>query len=140
MTRGEITAFFDRRQDALERRDAAALAALHSESSRLESAMAGTLVGRAEHQRFYTGLFSTFPDFRYEPGELWIDGNRVAQVATFGGTNIGGFMGLPPSGRQIRVPAVFLFRLKDQQIEWMRSVYDFTLMLVQAGVLKIKTS
>jgi steroid delta-isomerase-like uncharacterized protein len=140
MTREEITAFFDRRQDALERRDATALAALHSDSGTLESAMAGTLVGRAEHERFYAGLFSAFPDFRYEPGDLWIDGNRVAQSATFGGTNIGGFMGFPPSGKQVRVPAVFLFKLKGLQIEWMRSVYDFTLMLVQAGVLKIKTN
>jgi steroid delta-isomerase-like uncharacterized protein len=140
MTREEIATFFDRRQEALDRRDAAALAALHSETGMLESAMAGTLVGRAEHERFYASLFSAFPDFRFEPGELWIDGDRVAQIATFGGTIIGEFMGLPPSGKHVRVPAVFLFRLKGREIDWMRSVYDFTLLLVQAGVLKIKAS
>ena len=69
-----------------------------------------------------------------------IDGDRIAETATFGGTDIGGFMGLPPSGKHVHVPAVFLFRLKDRQIAWMRSVYDFTLMLVQIGVLKVKAT
>jgi predicted ester cyclase len=69
-----------------------------------------------------------------------IDGERIAQSATFGGTDVGGFMGLPPSGKHVRVPAVFLFRMANCEIVWMRSVYDFTLMLVQVGVLKIKAS
>ena len=104
----------------------------------LESAMAGTVVGRQGVEQFYDHLFASFPDFKYEPEELLIDGDRVAEKASFGGTDIGGFMGLPPTGKHVRVPAVLLFTLKDGQIERMRSVYDFTLMLVQIGVLKVK--
>ena len=47
-------------------------------------------------------------------------------------------MGLPPTGKHVRVPSVLLFTLKDGQIQRMQSVYDFTLMLVQIGVLKLK--
>jgi steroid delta-isomerase-like uncharacterized protein len=140
MTHDEIVRLFDRRQEALDRRDAAALADLHAEDSVLESAMAGTVAGRQAHEDFYESLFASFPDFTFEAGELLIDGDRVAQTATFGGTDIGGFMGLPPSGKHVRVPAMFLFKLKDHHIVGMRSIYDFTLMLVQIGVLKVKAT
>ena len=140
MTREEIVKFFDRRQEALERLDPVALAALHTEDCVLESSMAGTVVGRQGLEQFYRSLFVSFPDFKYEPEELLIDGDRVAQTTSFGGTDIGGFMGLPPTGRQVRVPAVLLFTLKDHQIVRLRSVYDFTLMLVQIGVLKVKST
>ena len=41
MTREEIVTFFDRRHEALDRRDPAALAAMHTDDCVLESAMAG---------------------------------------------------------------------------------------------------
>ena len=138
MTREEIVRFLDGRHEALDRHDPVALAALHTEDCVLESAMAGTVVGRQGLEQFYQNLFTSFPDFKYESEELFIDGDRVAEKASFGGTDMGGFMGLPPSGKHVRVPAVLLFTLQDHRIAQMRSVYDFTLMLVQIGVLKIK--
>lgn len=139
MTRAEIEAFFlIRRLKAYDDLDPPALAALHTEDGVFESAMAGTITGRHGIEHFYQSLFTSFPDFRYEPEELQIDGDRVVQTATFSGTNIGGFMGLAPTGKPIRVPGVFLFTLGDHQIVRLRSVYDFTLMLVQIGVLKVK--
>ena len=138
MTREEIVRFFDRRQAALNRRDAVALTSLHRENGVLESVMAGTLIGREAIQQFYESLFAAFPDFSYEPGELVIDGNRVVQKASFGGTDIGGFMGLPPTNKRVRVPAMFLFVMDDGHIERLESIYDFTRMLVEVGVLKVK--
>lgn len=140
MTREEIVTVLDRRHEALGRLDPVALAALHTEDCILESAMAGTVVGRQGIEEFYQHLFTSFPDFKYESQELFIDGNRVAEKASFEGTDIGGFMGLPPTGKHVQVPAVLLFTLRDGQIERMRSIYDFTLMLVQIGVLKVKPS
>jgi predicted ester cyclase len=67
-----------------------------------------------------------------------IDGNRVAQVVSLEGTDIGGFMGLPPTGKGFRAPAVFLFELKDHLIVRERRIYDFTGLLLQIGVLKAK--
>lgn len=138
MTREEIVAFFARRQEALERLDVAALTDLHAEDSVLESAMAGTVIGRAGIEEFYRRLFASFPDFSYEPDELVIDGDRVVQTATFGGTDTGGFMGMRPTRKQVRIPGVFLFTLRNGQIVRLRSVYDFTGLLVQVGVLKVK--
>jgi len=138
MTREEIVSFFGRRQDALARLDVAALTALHAEDSVIESAMAGTVTGRKGIEQFYRSLFTSFPDFRYEPAELVIDGDRIVQSATFGGTDTGGFMGMPPTGKQIRIPGVFLFTLRNHLIVRLRSLYDFTGLLLQIGVLKVK--
>ena len=54
------------------------------------------------------------------------------------GTNKGGFMDLPPTGNRVSIPVVLIFTLKDGKIVEEQRVYDFTGMLVQAGVLKTK--
>ena len=138
MTREEIIAFFARRQDAFARHDAAALAAAHAEDCMYESPWAGTVSGRAAIEQAHRHWFTAFPDFAFHDEELLIDGHRVAQIATGVGTDIGGFMGLPPTGKRFRLPLVFLCTLNEHQIVHQRSIYDFTGMLVQIGVLKAK--
>jgi steroid delta-isomerase-like uncharacterized protein len=138
MTREEITAFFARRQDAFARHDAAALAALHAEDCLYESPWVGRVNGRAAIEQVYRHLFAAFPDVAFEGDELLIDANRTAQVATVVGTDMGGFMGLPPTGKPFRLPLVFLCTLNEHQIVHERTIYDFTGMLVQIGMLKAK--
>ena len=138
MTREEITAFFARRLDALARHDAATLAANHAENGIVESPWAGTVSGRAAIEHSYRQWFAAFPDVALQDEELLIDGHRVAQIATVVGTDIGGFMGLPPTGKPFRFPLVFLYTLNEHEIVHDRRIYDFTGMLVQIGVLKAK--
>ena len=138
MTREEIVAFFERRQDALDNLDAARIAADYADTCVVESPMAGTHQGRAAVERVYRAVFDAFLDHTVRTETLVVDGNRVAQVVTLEGTDVGGFMGLPPTGKAFRVPAVFLFELEDHQIVRERRIYDFTGLLVQIGVLKAK--
>jgi predicted ester cyclase len=67
-----------------------------------------------------------------------IDANQVVEVLTIEGTNVGGLMGLPASGKHFRVPAVFTYELRGDKIARERRIYDFTGMLVQVGVLKAR--
>ena len=138
MTREEIAAFVARHHAALERRDPAVLATYHAEDSVIESPWAGTVRGREAIEQLYRQWFAAFPDFAFHPDELLIDGNQVAQVAMIVGTDSGGFMGLPPTGKQFRLPVVRLYDLSGQQIVHERRIYDFTGLLVQIGVLKAK--
>ena len=138
MTREEIIAFFARRLDALARHDTAALAADHAENGVVESPWAGTVSGRAAIEQAYRQVFAAFPDLAFQHEELLIDGHRVAQIARVVGTDTGGFMGLPPTGKPFRLPLVFLYTLDEHQIVYDRRIYDFTGMLVQIGVLKAK--
>ena len=138
MTREEIVAFFDRHQEAYDNLDAATLSADYADDCVVESPMAGTHRGRAAVERVYRRVFDAFLDHKIRTENLVIDGNRVAWVLSLEGTDIGGFMGLPPSGKGFRVPAVFLFEFKDRWIVRERRIYDFTGLLVQIGVLKAK--
>jgi steroid delta-isomerase-like uncharacterized protein len=138
MTREEITAFFARWQEAVDRRDAVALAVLHAEDSVVESLMAGTVTGRAAIADVYQAWFKAFPDVVMTADDIIIDGNRVVLVNSVIGTDNGGFMGLPPTGRPFKLSIIHLYLLKDGLIQHERRVYDFTGLLVQIGVLKAR--
>ena len=138
MTRDEIAAMFARREEAFEEMDAAALAADYTEDAVIDSPAGGTHQGPAAATRVFDTLFHAFADHTRSQEDLLIDGNRVAQVLTLEGTNLGGLMGLPPSGKHFRLPAVFLYELRGNKIVRERRIFDFTGMLVQIGVLKAR--
>ena len=138
MTRAEVVALFERRQVALDNLDAAALAADYADDCVVDSPTGGTHTGRASVQSVYEAVFEAFLDQKTTTDHLIIDGNRVAQVLSIEGTNMGGFLGLPASGKRFTSAAVFVYELKDGQIVRERRVYDFTGMLTQIGVLKTK--
>lgn len=139
MTREGIQALFDRRRDAINLHDSATLAMMHDPAGEVESPTAGgTVSGRAAIEHVYRAWFTAFPDLVYSPDELLIDVDRVAEVATFSGTDTGGFMGLPATGKPFRVPIFSLSTVKDGLIVHERRIYDFTGLLVQIGGLKAK--
>jgi steroid delta-isomerase-like uncharacterized protein len=138
VTREEIVQFFDRRAALFTALDAAGLTAGHAEGCLYESPLAGKVIGRPAIEKVYRGLFTSFPDCTLEITDLIIDGDRAVQIAVFSGTDRGGFMNLPPSGRKSSFPIVFSFVFKDGLIERETVVYDFTGWLVQIGVLKAK--
>jgi steroid delta-isomerase-like uncharacterized protein len=138
MTREEIVAFFDRRQEAWDNLDAAALAADYAPDCIIESPMAGTHYGPAAAQAALQAAFDAFLDMKIRTDSLAIDGNRVAQLAHGDGTDLGGFMGMPATGKPFRLATAFFYELNGRQIvrEW--RIYDFTGLLIQIGVLKAK--
>ena len=138
MTRAEIVAFFDRRQLAYDNLDAAALAEDYADDCVVDSPTGGTHTGRPAVKKVLQAVFNAFLDMKTRTDSLVIDGERVAQTMTVEGTNIGGFLGLAPSGKPFHLSAVFLYELKDRQIVRERRIYDFTGMLTQIGVLKTK--
>ena len=139
MLRSDVTALFARRHDDWNRLDASALASDHAEEGTVDSPLAGgTATGRDAIAKLYGTYFRAFADLRLEQDEMLIDGDRVVLVGRVSGTDTGGFMGMPASGRQVSVPVVFFYELRDGQILRERRVYDFTGVLVQVGLLKAK--
>src|SRR5687768_7776723 len=138
MTRDEVVAFFDRRQAAWDNLDAAALAADYADECVVDSPTGGTHSGRESVQSVLDAVFDAFLDQKIRADQLLVDGDHVAQVLSIEGTNMGGFLGLAPSGKRFRIAAVFVYELKNRQIVRERRIYDFTGMLTQIGVLKTK--
>lgn len=137
MTRDEIVAMFARRQEAFDDLDAAALAADYADDVVIESPMSGTH-GKADAERNLRAFFDAFMDLKavWEPPV--IDGQHVAVIGMCEGTNMGGFMGVPPSSRGFKLRTVMIFDLQGGKIVRERRIYDFTGMLIQVGILKAK--
>jgi steroid delta-isomerase-like uncharacterized protein len=139
MTREEVAAIIKRRTDALNSHDVDAVTAIYSKGCTVESPLAaGTLQGRQAIAKVYQSLFDAFPDLNFAPEVVLIEGDAFSVSAILTGTSTGGFMGLPPSGKPIRVPVVTVGTVSDGEIATERRVYDVTGMLVQAGVLKAR--
>ena len=138
MTRDEIVSLLDRRFTALDKRDMATLMAVHAANGVVDSPLGGKATGLEAIRKVYDAWLAAFPDVEFEREEPIVEGDRVAQVTTVKGTDIGGFMGLPPTGKRFAMPMVFLFTVKDGKILYERRVYDFTGLMIQLGVLKAK--
>ena len=139
MTRDAITALFDRRRAAFERHDVAALVPDYADDCVVESPTGGVHHGPTAVGLVLQMVFDAL-DVKIHEESLLIDGDSVAQVVTIEGTDSGQFLGLPPTGKSFRIPAVFLYEFKDSQIARERRIYDFTGLLVQIGLLKAKPS
>jgi steroid delta-isomerase-like uncharacterized protein len=138
MTRDEIVTLLDRRFAALNNRDVDTLMPLHAADGVVESPLGGRACGTEAIRKVYGAWLSSFPDALFQVEPPIIDGERVAQVATVTGTDMGGFMGLAPTGKRFSMPMVFFFIVKDGKIQQERRVYDFTGLMIQLGVLKAK--
>ena len=136
--REQITALLSRRQQAWARRDVEEIARQHAANCVMDSHLAGRVEGSPAIAHLYETWFAAFPDSRLASEEVIIDGGRVAEVATLSGTDTGGFLGLPATRKPFLLPSVWFYTLTDLQFTYVRPIYDFTGMLAQIGVLKMK--
>jgi steroid delta-isomerase-like uncharacterized protein len=138
MTREEVADLIGQWQRAAGERDVQAYAELYAEHASIESPMAGAVSGPDGAAKAFLAFFSAFPDAAFTWDPPIAEGTRVSAAAVLTGTDVGGFMGLKPSGKAFRIAIVFLLDLERGHIVRDRRIYDFTGLLVQIGVLKAK--
>ena len=138
MTHDEIASLIGCRFSAFNSRDIETLMSVHAADGVVDSPLGGHAKGPEAIRKVFDAWVASFPDAQFEFELPIIDGDRVAQVALVKGTDMGGFMGLPPTGKKFTMPMVFLFTIKDGKIQHERRVYDFTGLMIQLGVLKAK--
>ena len=139
MTRDEILELIERWQGSFMRRDMRAFAETYADDAVLESPVLGEPVhGRDAVVQAQASFVVSFPDAGVALEPAIVDGDRAAVSAQLTGTQVGGFMGLPPTGRQVAVRLVFMLEMRDGVIVRDRRIYDFTGLLIQIGVLKAK--
>jgi predicted ester cyclase len=139
MTRDEVVRFLQQRQKHWAARDADGLASQHALHGTVNSPMFGKLSGREAIAHSYQRLFEAFPDWSLnQEDEVLIDGDRVAEPFSVSATHAGEFMGLPGTKHRTHIQGVLLMRLADGFIEDERRLYDFSMLLMQVGVLKSK--
>lgn len=141
MTNDEIRSFVGCHTKAWNDRDPVALSSNHTESGIVVSPMFRRVEGRSEIRRTYSELFSAFPDWDIHYDEPIVEGSRLVLFFSVLATHQGEFMGVAGSHRRCSFDGVSLFRLTpDLLIAEERRVYDFTHLLIQLGVLRVRVA
>jgi steroid delta-isomerase-like uncharacterized protein len=124
--------------DAWRRRDAAALTAAFAEDAVYTSMLAGTIRGHQQIELLYRGWFTAFADTEFDVESQLIHRDQAAVLWTQRGSQTGELCGMAGSGRIFMITGVFFMTFRDGRIVNMRSIYDFTGLMLQIGILKAK--
>ena len=66
--------------------------------------------------QFFTAVREAFPDFRMDVEDMLAEGDKVSVRATMSGTQKGEFMGIPATGKHVKVPLSDYLRVQNGQI------------------------
>jgi steroid delta-isomerase-like uncharacterized protein len=77
---------------------------------------AGTVRGRGGLRDRVIAHRTAFPEWTETVEDMIADGDRVAVRFTTGGTNLGSFLGNPPTGNRVEISEVAIFKLSDGRI------------------------
>jgi steroid delta-isomerase-like uncharacterized protein len=131
MIADEIKAVFARMKDGYARHDAAAIAADYAQNCVVDSPIAGVHEGPQAVEHVLEAIFSAFPDLHVHWDELLIADNHAVSIGRTEGTDTGGLMGLPPTGKPFSISVVMLYTFDDKgKIVHERRMYDFSRLLL----------
>ena len=93
------------------------------------------LPGPEGERQLVTLVRGAFPDGRITIEDLVAEGDRVAVRWTFRGTHRGDFMGIAPTGKEVEMGAMDLFRVAGGKIAETWSNVDMMTMMRQLGAI-----
>jgi steroid delta-isomerase-like uncharacterized protein len=77
------------------------------------------IVGLEANKAFNASLFQGFPDIHHEIKDTIAEGDRVVYRTTIQGTHTGEFLGIPPTGKLVKINDFTLLRISEGKImEW----------------------
>lgn len=102
---------------------------------RHSAATAGPPVtSREEFVLLQKGFLGSFPDQHVELEQLVAEGDRVAALATYSGTQAGPMGDFSATGKAVRAPFLAIFRIESGQIAELWVEWDNIAMLTQLGL------
>ena len=81
------------------------------------------------------GMRAAFPDLSFSIEEQISEDDKVASRFEWTGTHHGEFLGVPATGRQVRVWGIVIDRFKEGRIKETRIIMDTLGLMAQLGVL-----
>jgi steroid delta-isomerase-like uncharacterized protein len=92
--------------------------------------------GVEDLKQFFVMLRSGFPDFQGIIEDLFAaEGDKVVLRFTFRGTHQGEFMGIAPTGKQVIMPGIDIFRIADGKLVELWNQEDMLGMMQQLGAI-----
>lgn len=108
-----------------------------------DAAMGYDLIGREEFGKgFFDVWAEAYPDNQIKQTLTFTDGTWICFEGRFTATHTGSFHGpdieMPPTGKSIDSPYVWLAEVRDGKIKSARIYYDRLLTLEQEGIVSLK--
>jgi predicted ester cyclase len=138
MTRAEVERLLTEHQAGFLARSPDLLARTHAPDGTFESPAHGLVRGRDAIRDVYTYWYKAFPDFMLSWGTPVIEPPRAAVFWKFEGTVSGPFFGEVRAGTPVKMVGAAEYTFGDLGIVAVRHIFDFSAVLVNAGVMKIK--
>jgi steroid delta-isomerase-like uncharacterized protein len=88
-----------------------------------------------ESNQFLGQYLNAFPDVKATVEDLMADGDKVVARVSYRGTHQGAFRGIPPTGKQIAVTGINIFRIANGQLVEHWGLTDRLAVLQQLGVV-----
>ncbi len=79
------------------------------------------------------GMRSAFPDLYFSVEEQMADGDKVLTRFEWTGTHRGEFVGIPATGRSVKVWGMVIDRLEESRIKDTRIIMDMLGLMMQLG-------
>ncbi|MFN0116440.1 MAG: ester cyclase [Paracoccaceae bacterium] len=94
----------------------------------------GVKNGLAEFRRCWQmPIRAAFADRTYTTERFLADGDWASCFGVLEGTHVGPFMGIPPTGRRVRIPYMDFWRIEDGRIADNPVFVDFAFVCAQLG-------
>ena len=99
------------------------------------TALPGTSPGPEGLKQFISMFRAAFPDLHFTIEDMIAEGDTVVVRQTYRGTHQGNLMGIPPTGKQVTISALHIYRVAGGKIVegWVNS--DDLGMMQQLGVI-----
>jgi steroid delta-isomerase-like uncharacterized protein len=94
----------------------------------------GQAPGRAGLVESIARMRAGFPDLEWSIEEMVAEGEKVASSHVWSGTHLGEFMGIAPTGKQVRMSCMIFDTYEDGKLKKSRLVMNVLSLLQQLGV------
>lgn len=125
-----------RYQEASNRNDLAALDELVAADLISHNAAPGLPPGLEGGKMAHRATLAAFPDLHYHIEDLIAEGDRVVMRFRLHCTHRGEFLGLAPTGKEVSLDGISIFRLADGKIVEHWAVQDGLSLMVQLGLFR----
>lgn len=131
----ENVRLLQKHMEALNEQDLTALLELHTEDAVIHGA-SEDYVGLEGIERWARNQVERFPDLTVRGEDMVVADEKVAARVTLTGTHEGAFLGIEPTGQEVEISAIGMFRFEDGKVAevWFES--DQLGALQQLGVIE----
>jgi steroid delta-isomerase-like uncharacterized protein len=86
-------------------------------------------------KQFLSGTHKSFPDWRWSLEDILAEGDKVAYRFTMHGTDKGGYIGLPPTGKKVSFAGIGILRFANGKVLERWTIADSMTLLHQLGLV-----